>query len=157
MSGKVDRGPVTRFKYGSVVRRGGVLEETGDVWVCEGRVVDPQRLFYEERRSADVVVDCRRLIVAPGFIDLQINGEPAFRCQRETRTWLALVSRASPTRLAPAPVWSDGTARASLRIYGTVIGYIVHGNGSEWTHLTRVHVWVTTHVRLLLAHLHGPK
>lgn len=75
MSDKVDRGPVTRFKYGSVVRRGvSELEERGDVWTCDGKVVDPQQLFYEERRAADRVIDCRELIVAPGFIDLQING-----------------------------------------------------------------------------------
>lgn len=75
MSDKVDRGPVTRFKYGSVVRRDtNELEVRGDLWTCDGKVVDPRQLFYEERRSADRVIDCRELIVAPGFVDLQING-----------------------------------------------------------------------------------
>ena len=54
--------------------RGGVLVP-GDVWVRDGRIVDPQKLFYDEKRGPDRVVDCRELIVAPGFIDLQINGE----------------------------------------------------------------------------------
>ena len=46
-----------------------------DVWVREGKVIDPQRLFYVEKLAADRVVDCHGLIVAPGFIDIQINGE----------------------------------------------------------------------------------
>jgi len=46
-----------------------------DVWVREGKVIDPQRLFYVEKLAPDRVIDCHGLIVAPGFIDIQINGE----------------------------------------------------------------------------------
>lgn len=45
-----------------------------DLYVRDGRILDPQRLFYEERRAADVLIDCGGLILAPGFIDLQLNG-----------------------------------------------------------------------------------
>lgn len=39
-----------------------------------GRVLDPEKLFFEERRVADEQRDCGGCILAPGFIDVQING-----------------------------------------------------------------------------------
>lgn len=39
-----------------------------------GRVLDPEKLFFEERRVADELRDCGGCILAPGFIDVQING-----------------------------------------------------------------------------------
>ncbi len=64
--------PVTRFKYGAVLRGKELVR--GDVWVREGKIIDPRELFYEEKRVPDRVIDCEDLIVAPGFIDIQING-----------------------------------------------------------------------------------
>lgn len=40
----------------------------------EGRILDPEKLFFEERRVADEQRDCGGCILAPGFIDVQING-----------------------------------------------------------------------------------
>lgn len=45
-----------------------------DVWVEDGRIVDAAVVFYDERRVADIQVDCMGLILAPGLIDIQING-----------------------------------------------------------------------------------
>lgn len=45
-----------------------------DLWVRGGRVLDPEKLFFEERRVADEQRDCRGCILAPGFIDVQMNG-----------------------------------------------------------------------------------
>lgn len=45
-----------------------------DLWVREGRILDPEKLFFEERRVADEQRDCGGCILAPGFIDVQING-----------------------------------------------------------------------------------
>lgn len=45
-----------------------------DLWVRGGRVLDPEKLFFEERRVADELRDCGGCILAPGFIDVQING-----------------------------------------------------------------------------------
>ncbi|KAJ7990055.1 hypothetical protein DPEC_G00310880 [Dallia pectoralis] len=45
-----------------------------DLWVREGKILDPEKLFFDEKRSADQRVDCKGLIIAPGFIDVQING-----------------------------------------------------------------------------------
>lgn len=48
--------------------------ESRDIWVRGGKIVDPPHLFFRERRSPDVILDCSDHIVAPGFIDIQING-----------------------------------------------------------------------------------
>lgn len=40
----------------------------------EGRILDPEKLFFDEKGYADERVDCEGSIIAPGFIDVQING-----------------------------------------------------------------------------------
>lgn len=50
------------------------LSSREDLWVREGRILDPEKLFFDEEGYADQRVDCEGLIIAPGFIDVQING-----------------------------------------------------------------------------------
>ncbi|XP_060028565.1 N-acetylglucosamine-6-phosphate deacetylase isoform X2 [Erinaceus europaeus] len=63
---------VLRFTNCRILRGGALLRE--DLWVRGGRVLDPEKLFFEERRVADELRDCGGCILAPGFIDVQING-----------------------------------------------------------------------------------
>lgn len=48
------------------------------LWLQNGKIIDPQGRFWEANDNksfaADVVIDCGGLIIAPGFIDIQING-----------------------------------------------------------------------------------
>lgn len=48
---------------------------TEDIWVRDGKIVNPEKIFYDEKISADVKIDCNGHLVAPGFIELQINGK----------------------------------------------------------------------------------
>uniref|UniRef100_A0A4X1VU27 N-acetylglucosamine-6-phosphate deacetylase n=2 Tax=Sus scrofa TaxID=9823 RepID=A0A4X1VU27_PIG len=66
------RAPVLQFTNCRILRGGALLRE--DLWVRGGRVLDPEKLFFEERRVADEQRDCGGCILAPGFIDVQING-----------------------------------------------------------------------------------
>nr|UEK51553.1 GluNAc-6P deacetylase-like protein [Parasacculina yatsui] len=45
-----------------------------DVLVENGNIISAEHLFYVRRRRPDFRVDCDGAIVAPGFIDLQVNG-----------------------------------------------------------------------------------
>lgn len=65
---------VVKFKGGYVCSDKGTLN-VGDLWVQAGKIIDPIKLFYQDKKSPDVTVDCKGLIVAPGFIDIQINGK----------------------------------------------------------------------------------
>eukprot|EP00947_MAST-08B_sp_MAST-8B-sp1_P002079 g2079.t1 len=70
------RGRVTRFTNIRLLRGDAFVDE--DLWVRDGRIIDPQSRFWEAADAkefmADEVVDGGGCIVAPGFIDVQING-----------------------------------------------------------------------------------
>lgn len=46
-----------------------------DLWVENGIVVNPEPIFFHEKRQPVVQIDCGKCILAPGFIDIQINGD----------------------------------------------------------------------------------
>lgn len=39
-----------------------------------GRIINPEVVFFDEKTFAHRRIDCLGAIIAPGFIDLQING-----------------------------------------------------------------------------------
>lgn len=49
----------------------------------EGKILDPEKLFFDEQGCADLRVDCNNNIIAPGFIDVQINGKSLIRLNSE--------------------------------------------------------------------------
>lgn len=50
------------------------LLENDYLWFQNGKIVDPKQTFFEQRREPDHVIDAQGCIVAPGFLDIQING-----------------------------------------------------------------------------------
>jgi N-acetylglucosamine-6-phosphate deacetylase len=50
------------------------LLENDYLWFQNGKIVDAKQTFFEQRREPDYVIDARGYIVAPGFLDIQING-----------------------------------------------------------------------------------
>lgn len=63
---------LVQFKNCRILRDHQLLEE--DLWVRNSVIVNPEPIFFVERTTADVQIDCKGAIVAPGYIDLQING-----------------------------------------------------------------------------------
>ncbi|CAN9505965.1 unnamed protein product [Ophioblennius macclurei] len=68
----VSDAPITQFINCRILREHTLQRE--DLWVREGKILDPEKLFYDEQGYADTRLDCEGSIVAPGFIDTQING-----------------------------------------------------------------------------------
>ena len=62
-----------QFRKCRLLRDGKII--TDDLWVRDGKIVDPKPIFWEEQIQADVQIDCNNLIICPGFIDVQINGK----------------------------------------------------------------------------------
>jgi len=45
-----------------------------DLWIRDGKIIDPQKIFFDEKIQANIEYDCQGMLIAPGYIDLQING-----------------------------------------------------------------------------------
>ena len=65
-----------QFKNCRLLRDSKLIEE--DLWVRDGKIIDPRDVFWGGKVLADVQIDCNSLIISPGFIDLQINGKFSF-------------------------------------------------------------------------------
>lgn len=63
---------ITQFINCRILREHQLQRE--DLWVRDGRILDPEKLFFDEQGYADERVNCEGSIIAPGFIDVQING-----------------------------------------------------------------------------------
>ncbi|XP_049937574.1 N-acetylglucosamine-6-phosphate deacetylase [Schistocerca serialis cubense] len=61
-----------QFVNCSILRNHEIIRE--DIWVRDGKIVNPEKMFFDEKISADVQIDCRGALISPGFIELQING-----------------------------------------------------------------------------------
>ncbi|XP_078096637.1 N-acetylglucosamine-6-phosphate deacetylase isoform X2 [Mustelus asterias] len=68
----VSDAPITQFQNCHILKDHKLQRE--DLWVREGKILNPEKLFFDERGYADVQIDCKGSIIAPGFIDTQING-----------------------------------------------------------------------------------
>ncbi|KAJ2848853.1 hypothetical protein IWW36_003041, partial [Coemansia brasiliensis] len=63
-------GPITQIHNCRVLR--GHAIEFDDVWFQDGRIINPTSLYG--LRGPDIRIDAHNLIVAPGLIDVQLNG-----------------------------------------------------------------------------------
>ncbi|KAH0552155.1 N-acetylglucosamine-6-phosphate deacetylase [Cotesia glomerata] len=55
-----------------LLRNGKLIND--NLWVRNGIIVDPERLFFDEKVKADKSIDCHNAIISPGYIEIQING-----------------------------------------------------------------------------------
>jgi len=69
---EMSEGELLLFTNCLLLRDHQLIEE--DLLVRNGKVLNPQQVFYGERDWSVKKYDCGGNIVAPGFIDLQING-----------------------------------------------------------------------------------
>lgn len=63
---------VTKYFNCSIIKDGNII--TQDLWVENGKIADPEMIFYDKKKVPDVEIDCLGSLITPGFIDLQING-----------------------------------------------------------------------------------
>lgn len=72
------RSGIVKFTNCRLVKNNRVVQQ--DLWISQrsGRILDGQKVFYEYKAAPDHVVDLKGRIVAPGFIDIQLNGAFGF-------------------------------------------------------------------------------
>lgn len=64
---------VTKYFNCNILKDGKILSQ--DLWVEDGQIANPEILFYDNKKNPDIEIDCQGSLIAPGFIDLQINGQ----------------------------------------------------------------------------------
>lgn len=62
-----------QFVNCKILRNHKIIEE--DLWVRNGKIVNPEKVFFDEKVAANTKINCDGAILAPGFIELQINGK----------------------------------------------------------------------------------
>lgn len=62
-----------QFRNCFILRDHQIIRE--DLWVRNGKIVNPEVIFFQEKIFADEHIDCNGAIISPGFIDVQINGK----------------------------------------------------------------------------------
>ncbi|CAH1981198.1 unnamed protein product [Acanthoscelides obtectus] len=75
---------LVQFKECRILRDHNIINE--DLWVRNGKIVNPEKIFFDEKITADTVIHCKNNIIAPGFIDLQINGGYGYDFSFEDKT-----------------------------------------------------------------------
>uniref|UniRef100_A0A915D205 N-acetylglucosamine-6-phosphate deacetylase n=1 Tax=Ditylenchus dipsaci TaxID=166011 RepID=A0A915D205_9BILA len=70
---EVHTGVIIKFFNCRFVRNG-LPVGNEDLWVLDGKVLNPHHVFFELKQGPEVEVDCQGLILTAGFIDLQVNG-----------------------------------------------------------------------------------
>lgn len=79
MPGKTTTTPrITKFTNCRLVRGSSLVEQ--DLWIdsLTGKILKDQEAFYELHLSPDVIIDLGGRILAPGLIDVQLNGAQGF-------------------------------------------------------------------------------
>jgi len=71
------KGKVYRFYNCRILKDHKII--TDNFYVQDGIIINPEKLFFEEKISPDVHIDCKNAIICPGFIDIQINGKYIYR------------------------------------------------------------------------------
>lgn len=75
LQNEVSATTVIRFKNVFLLRNHKIVAE--DLWLQNGKFIEPQTLFFQRKKEADIEIDGRGQLIAPGFIDIQINGKNA--------------------------------------------------------------------------------
>ncbi|ORX67881.1 putative N-acetylglucosamine-6-phosphate deacetylase-like protein [Linderina pennispora] len=74
--------PITQFYNCRILRDHKLVEDY--LYVQDGKIIDPAKMFWEENRVPDVRIDCKGGIVSPGYIDVQLNGAYGFDFSNDT-------------------------------------------------------------------------
>lgn len=120
-----------------ILRNGALIHE--DLWVRDGKIIDPREVNFR----ADVSIDCHDAVIAPGFIDVKLNGclgvnfgDPAACTPANLAKVRAFLPTTGVTLFCPCvSVLSPKTYREVLPLLEKTVGDPRHGAGMLGVHL----------------------
>lgn len=77
-------GIITKFINCRLIRNHQIIQDD-HLYVRNGKIINPEPLFFDEKLPPDVIINCDGHLISPGFIDLQINGGVCFQ-------WITLIN-----------------------------------------------------------------
>ena len=63
---------IIQFTNCRIVRDNNLIND--DLWIRNGMILDPEKIFFDEKQQSNLQIDCNNLIITAGFIETQING-----------------------------------------------------------------------------------
>lgn len=63
---------IIQFKNCRLIRNHQLIVD--DFWIRNGKIINPEPVFFDQKICSHKQIDCDGAIIAPGFIDIQING-----------------------------------------------------------------------------------
>ncbi|KAJ2141668.1 N-acetyl-glucosamine-6-phosphate deacetylase [Coemansia sp. RSA 678] len=138
------RSPITQFYNCRVLRDHALVEDC--LYVQDGKIIDPAKMFWDEQRVPDVRVNCQGGIVSPGYIDLQINGAYGYDFSNDTDMIEEAVSNISKGLLLQGcTAYCPTTVSSRPEVYHKVLSHLGPRAGS-----------IERGAAVLGAHIEGP-
>ena len=81
---------ISKYHNCLVLRNHQLLRD--EFWTYGSIIINPEPHFFNEKVVPDFVVDCRGALIAPGFIDVQLNGQPQTHKQRARESLILTVN-----------------------------------------------------------------
>ncbi|KAJ1950492.1 N-acetyl-glucosamine-6-phosphate deacetylase [Linderina macrospora] len=136
--------PITQFYNCRILRDHKLVEDY--LYVQDGKIIDPAKMFWEENRVPDVRIDCKGGIVSPGYIDVQLNGAYGFDFSNDTEIIQEAVDNVSKGLLLQGcTAYCPTTVSSRPDVYRKVLPYLGPREGS-----------LENGAAILGAHVEGP-
>lgn len=63
---------IIQFKNCRLIRNHQIVDDY--LWIQNGKIINPEPVFFDQKIGSHRQIDCDGALIAPGFIDIQING-----------------------------------------------------------------------------------
>ncbi|KAI9506170.1 n-acetylglucosamine-6-phosphate deacetylase [Coemansia spiralis] len=137
-------GSITQFYNCLVLKDHNLVKDY--LYVQDGKIIDPAKMFWEEKRIPDVRIDCKGGIVAPGYIDVQINGAFGYDFSNDTDIIEEAVENISKGLLLQGcTAYCPTTVSSRPEVYHKVLPHLGPRKGS-----------IENGAAVLGAHIEGP-
>ncbi|KAJ1988135.1 N-acetyl-glucosamine-6-phosphate deacetylase [Coemansia spiralis] len=137
-------GSITQFYNCLVLKDHNLVKDY--LYVQDGKIIDPAKMFWEEKRTPDVRIDCKGGIVAPGYIDVQINGAFGYDFSNDTDIIEEAVENISKGLLLQGcTAYCPTTVSSRPEVYHKVLPHLGPRKGS-----------IENGAAVLGAHIEGP-